>query len=112
MSSPFALCCCWCFVNVTETQQIIISNFTTKKIINGPVCCYVMAPWCSYEAVSKLDLTLNEYVLVNNTQDPKLDRYEYGPRLLNLNSPFERFGTVLKCPILDQGIAFTHSFTN
>ncbi len=109
MSSPFAMCCCWCIVNVNETQQIIVSDFTTKKIMSGPLFCHILAPWSTYETIQKLDLKLNEYVLVNNIQDPKLDRYEYGPQLLHLNSPFERFGVVSKCPILDQGILFTNN---
>ena len=72
--------------------------------MSGPLFCHILVPWSTYETIQKLDLKLNQYVLVNNIQDPKLDRYEYGPQLLHLNSPFERFGVVAQCPILDQGI--------
>lgn len=85
-------------------QQIIVSDCTTRKIVNGPICCHVIAPWSTYVTVERLDLKLNEYILINNTQDPKLDRYEYGPQLTQLSSPFERYGVAATCPVLDQGM--------
>lgn len=45
---------------------------------------------------------LNQYMIVENTMRPKEHRMIYGPEQVRLQDPFEKMGSVMTCPILDQ----------
>lgn len=87
---------------IAVNEQLIITNFTDRKLINGPKFIQPYDILASGTVVQQRELKLNEYVLVTNTLEPSETRCEYGPDIIRLNSPWEYFGNIEKCPILDQ----------
>ena len=59
-------------------------------MIHGPSLCECHLP-CLYgwEVQQKVELFINDYVMVMNTIDPTLSRYEFGPKMVELDSAWE-----------------------
>ena len=101
-------CLCPC-ITIDTNEQAIISNCTTRSLLNGPKCCAFIYPWSSVTKFRKVDVKQNEYILVRNKKDPAQDRYVHGPTLFVLNDPYEEveFANLWEqkcsaCPKLDQ----------
>lgn len=102
---------CFCLETIFEDEQAILTNFTNRNLLEGPVLCLCLFPWVKVEKVKKLDVKQNQYVLVRNTMDPSKDRHEYGPKLLKLKDAYEVIGVPSPCPILDQVSTYAYTST-
>jgi hypothetical protein len=49
-----------------------------------------------------VELKLNEFALIVCDQNPSNNRYEFGPKLVRLEGPYERVDTTGQLPLLDQ----------
>lgn len=88
--------------NINVDEQLVIDSCTERTLINGPILCQCYSIFSSGTKVKQLELKLNEYALVTNEFEPEKNRFEYGPNIIRLLSPWENFGPVKECPILDQ----------
>jgi len=91
-----------CFVMVPQKQQAILTDLTTKTMVDGPSSCVCLMPWVSVTFISQIQLKLNEYAKIVCSQDPSNNRYEFGPKLIHLRGPFESIMEAGDCPLLDQ----------
>lgn len=78
---------------------------TDRELIEGPLCCSFFA--CCINSVTKIDkykLNVNEQILITHEQDTKENRYEFGPKLVALKSPYESYdySSAAMCEVLDQ----------
>lgn len=88
--------------SIKRDEQLILNTWTDRKLINGPNCFVVYNMTYSVKKTKMIKLKLNEYILITNEIQPEKNRYVYGPNVVALESPYESFGIVLKCPVLDQ----------
>lgn len=88
--------------SVEQDQQLLVESCAHRSLINGPKMCACYPIWASSRLIHCQTLMLNQYMIVENTMRPKEHRMIYGPEQVRLQDPFEKMGTVMTCPILDQ----------
>ena len=73
-------------------ESIIIESCSGKEIVHGPSVSFCAMPWPfnQWTRTTKMELFVNEYVLVMNDFDPSKNRYEVGPKMIELPSAWER----------------------
>lgn len=88
-------------LNVHETA--IVTTWTDRKIRHGPVGCFCYIPCInSVDKRSMTELKIHECALLQDTRDPSLSRYIYGPTLFRLEHPYQNLGPIRPVSILDQ----------
>ena len=84
--------CCipTCCMTLRQNESLILTGCSSTQVIHGPYLCYCNVP-CLYkwEIQEKVELFVNDYVVVMNTLDPSLSRYEFGPKMVELDSAWE-----------------------
>ena len=96
--------CCCCFFYLKENQQAVLTSMGAKTLVEGPVgCSFFSCLTTSVQVIDNLDLAVNQQVEVINDHDVSRTRYEFGPKLVKLESPYERVATFpTNCKVLDQ----------
>jgi hypothetical protein len=61
-----------------------------------------MLPGYQIRRVKYTDLKINQFAKIIHDIEPDKNRYEFGPKLFKLQSPYERIEKIAMCPILDQ----------
>ena len=90
------------FSIVGVNEQLVVENCTNRTLINGPVLCQSYSLFSSGSKIKQVELKLNEYVLITNEIEPDKNRFVFGPDVVRLSSPWECFGDIKNCMILDQ----------
>lgn len=88
--------------NVNVDEQIMLENCTGRNLVEGPYCCLNYCCWTTGTKIKQLELKLNQWALITDEFEPEQSRIVYGPSIIRLRTPFEKFGRVQDCPVLDQ----------
>jgi hypothetical protein len=80
-----------CCITINQNETLVLAGCADQQMIHGPELCIFRPNMCCYSwrIYKKVELFVNEYVLVRNTLNPKEDRYEFGPLMVELMSPWE-----------------------
>ncbi len=89
------------FTNVRENEQLLLENKTGRILIDKPTSCFNYFCWTTSTKVKQLVLKNNEWATITNEIQPEHNRIVFGPSTYRLQSPYEKFGEVRKCWILD-----------
>ena len=85
-----------------QDDQLIITNLLNKELVVGPKFLVNYSLLSTSVIIKKITLNNGEYIGIKNTNDPSLNRNEFGPIRLSLTSPYESYENVKKCPVLDR----------
>ena len=64
-----------CCMILRETEGVILTTWDDKKLIYGPNLCLVQPCWYEWERIEKVELFVNEFILIENSQDPSKNRF-------------------------------------
>lgn len=95
---------CLCFYSLRANEQAVFVTPTGREIEEGPACC-AMHNMClnSIRIQPMVVLKINEQMLIKNDKDASKHRYEFGPKLVKLEDPWEVYGSASEmCEVLDQ----------
>ena len=87
--------CCGCLprccITLRQNESLVLTGCSSAEVIHGPSLCECHLPCLfGWEVQEKVELFVNDYVMVINTMDPKLSRYEFGPKMVELDSAWEK----------------------
>ena len=95
---------CCCFYWLQENDQVKLNGPSSRYLVDGPISCAFFS-CCLYSTeFSKIrSLGVNQQCVIVNQDNISETRYEFGPALIKLKSPWENFsGPTDDCIVLDQ----------
>ena len=90
--SKWCACMPRCCITLGQNDTLILTGCSSKEITHGPHLCVVGMPFMyTWEVQKKVELFINEYVMVKNFLNPNLSRYEFGPKMVELEDAWEEY---------------------
>lgn len=95
--------CCCCY-SLQEHEQAVFTSMGEKTLVDGPVTfSFFNCLTTSLRMFSSVSLGVNEQMVIMNDSDGTKTRYEFGPKLVKLESPWEHVERDPHvCLVLDQ----------